>query len=240
MVTLEISSTPQRYRRMCITATVHPNHPSRAAGGTPMLYSTVYWTVILHVVLTQAIKCNCFDLQCCVFETCWRKWHKANKSPNLQMPQRRNQKKKKTSPRLMQLFHVDLIIIRFHPATLGRSRCVTGSQPDRFFREHPCSATVPCLPLCLSSSDSHTEHCCQGYHLLILVHNFQSRLQAAAWPMVHTATESPDAHKHTNKHARRHTHGFVSGGCILWMGAPIMERGVWRTGCSLRPRRQLE
>lgn len=95
MVTLEISSTPQRYRRMCITATVHPNHPSRAAGGTPMLYSTVYWTVILHVVLTQAIKCNCFDLQCCVFETCWRKWHKANKSPNLQIPQRRNQKKKK-------------------------------------------------------------------------------------------------------------------------------------------------
>ena len=106
----------------------------------------------------------------------------------------------------MQLFHVDLIIIRFHPATLARSRCDTGSQPDRFFREHPCSATVPCLPLCLSSSDSHTEHCCQGYHLLILVHNFQSRLQAAAWPMVHAATESPDTHKHTNKHSRRHTH----------------------------------
>ena len=146
----------------------------------------------------------------------------------------------------MQLFHVDLIIIRFHPATLARSRCDTGSQPDRFFREHPCSATVPCLPLCLSSSDSHTEHCCQGYHLLILVHNFQSRLQAAAWPMVHAATESPDTHKHTNKHSRRHTHthththGFVSGGCILWMRAPIMEHGVWGTGCSLSLRREPE
>lgn len=42
------------------------------------------------------------------------------------------------------------------------------------------------------SSDSHTEHCCQGYHLLILVHNFQPRLQAAAYLMAET--ESPDTH----------------------------------------------
>lgn len=62
--------------------------------------------------------------------------------------------------------------------------------------KHPCSAMVPCL--CLSSSDSHTEHCCQGYHLLILVHNFEPHHQATARPMA--GTKSPDTHAQEHMH----------------------------------------
>lgn len=39
------------------------------------------------------------------------------------------------------------------------------------------SATAPCL----SRSDSHVQHCCQGYHLLTPALNFETRVQAAAW-----------------------------------------------------------
>lgn len=67
-VTLKISSSPQRYRSMCITATVHPNSP-RAAGGTPVLY---FLNCLLHSNPSCCwdhsntfINCNCFGLQCC-------------------------------------------------------------------------------------------------------------------------------------------------------------------------------
>lgn len=82
-----------------------------------------------------------------------------------------------------------LIWLQFHPPSNSCS----------VQREHPCSATVPCLPLCLSSSDSRTQHCCQGYHLLILVHNFEPHHQASAWLIADTGTESSDTHTHTQK-----------------------------------------
>lgn len=199
---------------MCITTTLLPNN-SRAAGGTPMLYSLkclLYSNPLCRAnhsnTAAQVIKCNCFNLQCCVFDECWHKWQKANKSLNPL-----NAKTPKwflyCKSLLMQLFHVDLIMIQPSPLNLVRHRCDTGSQPasEVVFREHPCSATVPCLPLCLSSSDSRTEHCCQGYHLLILVHNFEPHHQAAEWPMAETGTECPETHSDT--HARKHTHTYT-------------------------------